>query len=57
MLFIQNSFGADAADDMMRNMGKMYVVVGVIVLSFLGMVAFMVYMERRLANLEKQMEE
>ena len=43
--------------DFMRSMGKMYVVVAVIVSMFIGMVIFMIYMERRISQLEKEMEE
>ncbi|MEM7571517.1 MAG: CcmD family protein [Bacteroidota bacterium] len=40
--------------DFMRSMGKMYVVVGVIVLVFLGLVIYMLALDRRLTKLEDQ---
>ncbi len=45
---------AAPAADFMRSMGKMYVVVGVIVLVFLGLVFFVWRMDRRLTKLEDQ---
>ena len=44
-------------DDFMRSMGKMYVVVAAIVAIFLGIVLFMIYLERRLTKLENQTKE
>lgn len=43
--------------DFMRSMGKMYVVVGVIILVFLGIVAFTWYLDRRLTKLEDQIDQ
>ena len=43
--------------DFMRSMGKMYVVVAVIVAVFLGLVFFLVYLDRRLTKLEDQIND
>lgn len=42
--------------DFIRSIGKMYVVVGVIVLVFLGIVAAVWYLDRRLTKLEDQID-
>lgn len=38
----------------MRSMGKMYVVVAVIAAIFVGIVIFLVYLDRKLTRLENQ---
>ena len=43
--------------DFFRSIGKMYVVIAVVLITFLGIVAFLVYMERRLNRLEKQVKD
>lgn len=40
--------------DFMRSMGKMYVVVAVIAAIFIGIVIFLVYLDRKLTKLENQ---
>ncbi len=40
--------------DFMRSIGKIYVVVGVIVATFLGIVAYLIYLDRKLTNIENQ---
>ena len=40
--------------DFMRSMGKMYVVVAVIAAIFIGIVVFLVYLDRKLTKLENQ---
>jgi len=42
------------AMDFMRNTGKIYVVVAVIVVGFIGLVCFMFYMDKKLTKLEDQ---
>ena len=44
----------DGNPDFMRSMGKMYVVVGVIVIIFLGLVYYIVKLDKRLKNIENQ---
>ena len=40
--------------DFMRSIGKIYVVVAVIVAIFIGIVLFLVYLDRKLTKLENQ---
>ena len=42
--------------DFMRSMGKMYVVVAVIVAVFIGLVLFLVVLDRRLTKIENQIK-
>ncbi|MGH1336127.1 MAG: CcmD family protein [Aureispira sp.] len=44
-------------NDFFSNIGKMYVTVAVIVILFLGIIAFLVYLERKVARLERDLEE
>ena len=39
--------------DVMRSEGKIYVLVGIIVLIFIGLLAYLIQTDRRLAKLEK----
>jgi CcmD family protein len=43
--------------DFMRSMGKMYVVVAVILTIFIGIVLFLVFLDRRLTKIENQIKE
>lgn len=43
--------------DFMRSRGKIFVVVAVIVAVFIGIVLFLIYLERRLTKLENQIQE
>ena len=43
--------------DFMRSKGKIYVVVAVIVAVFLGIVLFLIFLERRLTKLENQIQD
>ncbi len=59
-LFLILTFPAEAqgtATDFMRSIGKMYVVVAVIIAVFVGLVVFMVYLDRRLTKLENQIND
>ncbi|MCP4438929.1 MAG: CcmD family protein [Aureispira sp.] len=40
--------------DYMNNMGKIYVVVGVLTIIFVGIIFFLIYLERKVARLENQ---
>jgi CcmD family protein len=40
--------------DQFRKEGKIYVVIGVILIIFAGLVAFLVYLDRKLNKLEKK---
>lgn len=43
--------------DFMRSTGKIYVVVAVIIAVFIGLVLFLIYLDRRLTKLENQTNE
>ncbi|MEK7253365.1 MAG: CcmD family protein, partial [Bacteroidota bacterium] len=43
--------------DFMRSMGKMYVVVAVIAAIFIGIVIFLIYLDRKLTKLESQINQ
>lgn len=40
--------------DFMRSIGKIYAVVAVIVLIFIGLLLFLIYLERKVTRIEKQ---
>lgn len=52
LLSAQNGSG-----DFLDNIGKIYVVVGVLLILFLFIVLFLVSLERRVSELEEQLEE
>lgn len=43
--------------DFMQSIGKIYVVVAVILAAFAGIVCFLIYLDRRLTNIENQIKE
>lgn len=43
--------------DFMNSIGKIYVVVAVIIAVFLGIVIFLIYLDRKLTKLEDQIKE
>ena len=53
----QSLVAQDGGNDFMRSMGKMYVVVAVIIVVFVGLIAFLVYLDRRLTKIEDQISE
>ncbi len=46
-----------AQPDFMRSTGKIYVVVAVIVAMFIGIIGFLVYMDKKLTKLENQIKD
>jgi len=56
-LFLMESILAQGGgDDFMRNIGKIYVVVAVILAIFIGIIVFLIYLERKLTKLEDQIQ-
>jgi protein-S-isoprenylcysteine O-methyltransferase Ste14 len=49
-----NLMSQETGTDFYTNLGKMYVVVGVIVLIFLGLVYFLIRLGQRIKKLEKE---
>lgn len=57
-LFLAQLAQAQEEDpDFMRSTGKIYVVVAVIVAIFIGIVLFLIFLDRKLAKLENQIKE
>lgn len=50
-------FAQSESSDFMRSTGKIYVVVAVIVVVFLGIIFFLIRLDRKLTKLEKQIKE
>ncbi len=58
LALLLQSFSLQAAEaDFMRSIGKIYVVVAVIVAIFVGLVLFLIYLDRRLTKLENQINQ
>lgn len=51
--YAQTSTNVEMADTL-RNSGKIYVVVAVIAVIFLGIATYLIYLDRRLSKLEKE---
>lgn len=51
--FSQNA----GANDFFSNIGKIYVTVGVLLILFTGMIGFLIYLERKVARLEQEIED
>ena len=49
--------GGEVAPDFLRSIGKMYVVVAVIVVVFLGLALYLWRLDRRLTDLEDQIDD
>jgi len=52
--FLETAQAQAESVDFMHSIGKIYAVVAVIVLIFLGIVAFLIYLERRISRMENQ---
>jgi len=46
-----------AEPDFMRSLGKMYVVVGVIILIFIGIIFYLVRLDQKLTKIENQIKK
>ncbi len=58
LIFALSNLQAQGANpDFMRSTGKIYVVVAVIVAIFVGLVFFMVYLDKKLTKLENQIND
>jgi CcmD family protein len=57
-LFLSLSAQAQQVEnDFYRSNGKIYVVVAVVGIIFAGIIAYLIYMDSKIAKLEKQVEE
>ena len=52
----QEAVDAIEMADSLRESGKIYVVVGVLLIIFLGFTAFLVITDKKISNLEKELE-
>ena len=50
-------FAQGSESDFFRNIGKMYVVVAIIVATFIGIVLFLIYVERKVSKLERELND
>lgn len=57
LLTFTASFAQAGNPDFLRSIGKIYVVVAVIVAVFIGIVIFLIYLDRKLTKLERQIKE
>ncbi len=55
MLFAADAYAASG--DFMQNIGKIYVVVAVIVMIFIGIVIYLIRLEGKIKKLEKLIED
>ncbi|MEM9919601.1 MAG: CcmD family protein [Bacteroidota bacterium] len=56
-LVLSHPLIAQGGEDFLRSTGKIYVVVGVILSMFIGIIWYMVYLDRKLTKLENQIKE
>ncbi len=60
-IFLSNFAGAQTEGpqmaDLFREQGKIYVVISVISIIFLSIVFFLIYLEKKLKRLERELEE
>lgn len=54
LIFSTVTFAHTDGQDFMRTIGKIYVVFAVIIAIFAGLIALMIWLERRIATIEKQ---
>jgi len=54
LTFLEPGLAQAENADFMQSIGKIYAVVAVIVLIFLGIIAFLIYLERRISRMENQ---
>lgn len=58
ILFAFNTVTAQNTNsDFMRSIGMIYVVIGVIVIIFIGIIVFLINLERKLTKLENQIKK
>jgi uncharacterized membrane protein YhaH (DUF805 family) len=55
LLLINQGFAQNANPDFMQSIGKIYVVVAVIITIFIGIILFLISLERKIKRLEDQL--
>ncbi len=57
LTFTNSLMAQSGGGDFMRNIGMIYVVIGVIIIIFVGIIAFLINLDRKLTKLENQIKE
>lgn len=57
LLLSQLLMAQGSETDFFRNTGKIYVVVAIIVATFLGIVFFLIYLDRKISRLEREIKD
>lgn len=57
LLFANVLLAQGSESDFFRNIGKIYVVVAIIVATFIGIVLFLIYVERKVSRLERELKD
>ena len=57
VFFLQSAQSSVEMADLMRSNGKIYVLLAVVLLIFAGIVFFLMFLEQRLSQLEKEMDD
>ena len=57
ILMLEILSAQSAQPDFMRSIGKIYVVGAVIIAIFIGIIGFLIYMDKKLTNLENQIKD
>ena len=57
LLLTQSVTAQIEGEDFLHSTGKIYVVVAVLVAIFIGIILFLIYLERKLTRLESQIED
>lgn len=52
-----NLLAQQTGNDFLRNIGKIYVVVAVITVVFIGVIIFLIYLDRKLTKIENQINQ
>lgn len=57
ILFIRNGLAQNGQADFMQSIGKIYVVVAVIITIFLGIILYLISLQKQIKQLENQIKE
>lgn len=55
ILSLQSALAQGGSEDFFRNIGKIYVVVAVVMATFIGIVLFLIYLSRKIRKLEEDL--
>lgn len=56
LLFFQTAQASEQNMDFMRSIGKIYVVVAVIIATFIGLAIFLIHIDRKITRIEKELQ-